>query len=200
MMKTKLSLILGSLFLFSQAAMAVSTTYNVTASVPAGSGVSMAVNTVTGTTFTPVSGTTLTYGALQFNTTTKVFLAPNYFTIDVANIGAGSPNTTITYVAGTVPTGATSSLGSNSSIAFDKEVFTSSSTPPAETLISGPAILANVSGLNIPSASTAGGWLRMYMGICTGNTSTDPSGCTPFKSTDAVGAYKGQLTVSATTT
>jgi hypothetical protein len=203
-MKNKLSMIAGGflVFMLSHSAIAQSTTYTVSASVPAGSGVGITVNSVNTATgvFTPVTGTTLTYSPLSFNSTNNVFLANNYFTLDVAVTGAGAPQTTVSYVAGSVPTGATSTLGSNSSLAYDKEVYTSSSTPPTQSTIPGfPTVVLSslTTAQTVPYTSVNGGWLRLYMGLCTGNTSTDPAGCKPFSGADAVGSYTGSLTVSA---
>lgn len=202
----KFSFILGGILLLSHAAVAQSTTFTVSAAVPAGTGVGIAVNSVNTSTgsFTPVAGTTLTYAPLSFNTTNSVYLANNYFTFDVTVSGAGSPNTQVSYVAGSVPSGAVSTLGGNSAITFDKEVFTSSSTPPAQTQVGSPVVMSSLTtAATVPFTSVAPGWLRVYMGLCTGNTSsangtTDPSGCKPFTSGDAVGTYSGALTISAT--
>jgi len=204
-MKTKLSLILGGLLLLSQAAMAQTTTYSVSATVPAGAGVGITVNSVNTATssFTLVPGTTLNYAPLSFNTTNNVYLANNYFTFDVAVIGAGAPNTIVAYTAGIVPAGAVNTLGSNSSISFDKEVYTSSSTPPTQTPYSGPFVLSSLAGTpqTVPYTAVTGGWTRIYMGLCTGNTSSaagtvDPAGCHPFSSADAVGTYTGTLSIT----
>ncbi len=219
-MKTKLSLILGGLLLLSPAAMAASnvfpaaapgTAFAVKAAVPSAASISITVNSVdaaTGKIFTPVTTPTLDFGTLTFTTTgtppINVYLPNHYFTLDVAATagGAGTPDTNFTYAEGAVPTGqpTTSALGSKSSIVFAKEVFTSSSTPPDETLLTtfGPRRLNQMSATNIPFTSVTGGWLRAYVGVCTGNPATDPAGCVPFTNADVAGNYSGTLTVTAT--
>jgi hypothetical protein len=206
-MRTRLGLILGSLLLFSQAAMAQTTTnFTVSAVVPGGSGIGVTVNSVnsTGTpVFTPVSGTALNFAPnpLSFNTTTNTYTASNYFTLDVAVTGgSGSPDTTVTYAEGSNPNNsATNGLGSRSSIKFMKEVYTSSSTPSTETSEGYTTLYAQEgAGTHIPYTTVSPGWLRLYVGLCTGNTSTDPANCKAFTATDVSGTYSGTLTISAT--
>ena len=212
-MKTKVSLILlGSLLLFSQAAMAITNavSYTVSAQVPLGSGSTVTATQVLGTggisgDYSTLTGNSFVYLPLQFSSVNKVYLGQNYFIFDVATVGAGSMSSTVTWADTAQPAGAINKLGTNSAISFDKEVFTSSSTNPTQSVISGPFVLSNATSTTI-SQVQSGGWFRIIMGLCTGAKVTnsagpaDPNGCNPFTGSDAVGGYTGTLGITTTVT
>jgi len=205
-MKTKLSLFLGSLLLFSQAAMA-QTNYTVSAAVPLAGGTNIAVEQVMGTgssssDYSSVSGGTITYQPLTWDAANHVYQGANYFTFDVTANGSGSVATTVKWTEGTQPANAINKLGTNSSVKFAKETFVSSSST-TESAISGPFVLSNATNTAITSGQVSGGWLRVYMGLCTGNTSSangavDPAGCKTFGANDPHGSYTGTLSFTST--
>ncbi len=219
-MKNKVCLFLGGLLLISQSVMAASnvfpaaspgTAFAVKAAIPSAASISITLNSVdaaTGKIFTPVNTAVLDFGTLTFTTTgtppINVYLPDHFFTLDIAATagGVGIPDTNFTYAEGAVPTGqpTTSALGSKSSINFAKEVYTGPSTPPTETLLTtyGPRRLNQMSASNVPFTAVTGGWLRAYVGVCTGNSTTDPAGCAAFTNADVGGNYSGTLTVTAT--
>jgi len=208
-MKNKLALVAAGLFLSGTVAMAATfpsgTSFTVQASVPRSSGIGITVNSVDAATskiFTPVATTTLDFGTLSFVSGPNIYLPDHFFVLDIAPLagGAGLPDTTFTYTEGSKPVGQVNGLGTKSSITYAKEVFTTSSTPPAETILTseGPQVMKNVSAKHIPSTDVPGGWLRAYVGVCSGNPATDPTGCAPFTNADQAGAYSGQLVVTST--
>ena len=208
-MKTKLSFILASMLVFNQAAMAqlaAPQTFTVKAQVPLSSSVGITVNSVnsTGTAiFTPVSGTTLDFGTLTFNSTNQIYQPNHYFSIDVAPIsGAGAPDTTITYTEGTNPNGTTNGLGMKTTATFDKEVYVNSTTNTETLLSEGKKRLIDLAtpGLHVPYTEVSGGWLRVYVGVWVGSTASpaDPSNGQPFSNADQAGTYTGTLLISAT--
>ena len=137
-MKSKLSLIIGALFLLGQTAMA-QTTLTVSATIPSATGLSLAVTRVNATTnvFGAVltTATTLPFGTLTFSPSLGIYLPTNYFAIDIGTTGgAGSPIVAVTYTEGTNPNGASSNnggLGTKSTATFATETLSGSSTVEA---------------------------------------------------------------------
>ena len=202
-MKIKLSLILGSIFLFCQAAMA-QTAYQVSATVPTATGISMVVDSVNTTgspVFTPVSGTALIFDPMTFNSTNNIYLPSVYYAINIsASGGGGLPDTTVTYTEGTNPNGSSTTqggLGTKTTATFAQE---QGSTETITAL--GKKRLIDLTGSvgHEPYTSLASGsYLRVYVGVWTGSTAApaDPSNGQPFSNADASGTYTGTLTVTA---
>ncbi len=199
-MKTRLSVIVGGLFLLFQAGTvwATTTTFTVSATVPAASGVSISVASVNAVTnvFTllPAGTTKLSFDPMTFDTKNLVYLAPVYYALNFGVAGgAGEPDVTFTYNEGLNPNGATNGLGNKSSATFAQEA------PGGETLLpSHPkTMLINVNPTHVAYTElAAGSYLRVYLGVCTGGAS-DPSGCKPFSNADAAGKYTGSLVATA---
>ncbi len=207
-MNTKLNLILGGLFLLSQLVLPVgaraqaATAFTVSATVPLATGISIVVDSVnaTGTpVFTPVSGTSLSFDPMTFNTTNHIWLPSIYYVLNVSVSGGGGlPDTTVTYAEGTNPNGSSNGLGYKTTATFDQELGS------AETLLSlGKKRLIDLTGStgHVPYTSlAAGSYLRIYLGVWTGSTTApaDPTNGQPFSNADVAGTYTGTLTVSAT--
>ncbi|MBF0511699.1 MAG: hypothetical protein HQL13_05140 [Candidatus Omnitrophica bacterium] len=213
-MKIKLTLIIAVLILLRPAAMADQTAYPVSATIPPG-GITINAYAVNfNKQFLPVgaptSVSTLPFGTLVLDQTVD----PNtkkpynvyrmdqtkgisYYAIEVAVAGAGAPDTTVTYAEGVDPTGSTTTLGSRTKATFDKEVLPTGATLPTETTLATKSLSDMTgSGYKVAYTTVAGGWLRIYVGVC-GGDSTDPSTCQPFTPADSVGTYNGQLTITA---
>jgi hypothetical protein len=213
-MKNKLTLILGGLFLFFSAATAMAaTTFTVSATVPLATGVGFTVSSVNASTnvFTtePPGFTALNFGTLVYTNVgtagapSYIFLPSVYYAIDIAVTGgAGAPDTTVSYTAGSVPTGATSTLGVKGTAMFVKEVYTGPNTPPTESSFGlAKQRFVDLSALHIPYTDVTNGWLRAYIGIWNGNTTQtypDPTNGQPFTAADAAGTYTGTLTFTET--
>jgi hypothetical protein len=205
-MKTKLSLILGGVFLFSQAAMA-QVPLTVSATVPAATGLQLTVTPVNATTNTfgtsSTTATTLPFGTLAFNSSLGIYLPTNYFAIDIGTTGgAGTPTVNVTYAEGTNPNGvATNGLGTKTTATFVTEAV--SGTTTTETLSSlGKKRLIDLTGTaGQLSTIPTGSFERVYVGVWTGSTTApaDPSNGKPFSNTDAGGTYTGTLTFTAVT-
>ncbi len=212
-MTKKLSFILTGVFMVCQIAVAQATNFTVSASVPLSTGITMTVNKVTvgttgGVTFVaqPAGTTNLPFGTLTLNTTTNTYAdgAPGatfYWAIDLTpSNGSGVAQPTVGYTETTsLPAGQTQGLGSRAGIQFAK--VTNSTI---ETAISGEhyTLAALGSGVTVPYTDAAGGFMRMDIGLCTGNTNTangavDPTGCLPFSPADLPATYSGTLSVTA---
>jgi len=212
-MKTKLSLILGSLLLLSQAAMAQSTVpFAVSASIPAGSGLLLTVATYNASNGaligTPSSTqTTLPFGTLSFVAATGTYAPSVYYSIAVGETGgAGSPIVDFTYAEGTgaacpnIAAGKSATLGclgTKSTATF----LTANPVTNVETLTAlGKKRLIDLTGTagQLNTVPT-GQYEKVYIGLWNGNSADvppDPSNGGPFTNGDAPGAYSGTLTVT----
>jgi len=217
-MNKKIILVLGAICMLGQVTIAQATNFTVSASVPQASAITMTVSKVTVnlagsvTSFVaqPAGTTALPFGTLTLNTATGTYLdgpasATYYWAIDLTpnGSGAGVAQPTVTYTETSVlPTGQTAGLGQRAGVQFAKVVYVTSSTSN-ETPISGQHyMLSNLSGVTVPYTGAIGGWMRMDVGLCTGNTSsangvTDPTGCAPFTTSDLPATYSGTLAVTA---
>ena len=199
-MKTKLSLILIGLFLLFQAGTvwAAVTTFTVSATVPAATGVSISVNSVNATsnvfTTLPTGTTALSFDPMAFNTTTLVYVPSVYYALNFSvSGGGGNPDVTFTYNEGTNPNGTTKGLGTKASATFVQETSSGETTLSAHP----KKALINVSSEHVAYTELASGaYLRVYLGVCTGGTG-DPTGCSPFTNSDAPGTYTGSLVATA---
>jgi hypothetical protein len=205
-MKILATLISGCLFLFGQAVTSwAATTFTVSATVPVATGISIAVSSVNSTTnvFTtlPAGTTALSFDPMTFNTTNGIYLPNHYFALDFGTTGgAGTPDVTLTYNEGTNPNGTTNGLGFKTVATFAKEVVGSGGAT-TETITSlGKMRLIDLVGTHEPFTAISPGFLRIYLGIWTGNPSAvppDPASGQPFTNGDAPGTYTGSLVVTA---
>lgn len=203
-MKIKLSLILGGLFFLFQVgeAWATATTFTVSATVPTATGVSIGVSSVHATTnaFTTLAvGTTaLSFDPMTFDTTTNLYAPHVYYALNFLVLGGGgATDVTVTYHEGSNPNGTTNGFGFKATATFAKEVVALGGGI-IETLLTahGPKKkLIDLNAEHVTSTELAGGFLRMYLGVCSGST-IDPTGCHPFSNLDAPGTYTGSLVVT----
>ena len=208
-MKKVLSLALGGVFILCQAGTGLAATaFQVSATVPLATGISIVVDSVnsTGTpVFTPVAGTALSFDAgagMTLNTTYNILMPAVYYALNIAaSGGAGLPDTTVTYTEGTNPNSGSATLGglgTKSTATFAQELGS------VETITAlGKKRLIDLTGTVGHEPYTAlshGSYLRVYVGIWTGSTTVpvDPVNGQPFTYGDAPGTYTGTLTVSAT--
>jgi hypothetical protein len=173
------------------------TTFTVSATVPAATSVSIAASKVNSSTnvFTPVTGTLLNFDPLTFDNTNKIYVPGHYFAIDIGPNGAGATSATVSYTEGANPNAATGGrgLGWKSTATFKKIVGTTESDMAARLL----KTLSTAE--NITSAEIGNGFLRVYLGIVTNPTAAGiPAGAEVFSGADKVGSYTGSLVVSAT--
>jgi hypothetical protein len=205
-MKTRLSLILGSLFLLSQAAMAQTTdTLTVSATIPDASGLQLTVTPVNassgvaGTSST--TATTIPFGTLTFNTTNNIYEPTDYYTVAIgATGGAGTPTVNVTYTEGNNPNNpgtSTNGLGTKATA-----TFLTVASNGAQTVSSlGKKRLIDLTGTaGAMGTPPSGSYEQVDVGIWTGSTTApaDPTNGQPFSNTDVAGTYTGTLTFTAT--
>ena len=192
-----LSLIAVFSFVPQSQAVSDSKTFTVSASVPSATGIAInayKVNPATNA-FTAVAGLDLSFDPLSFDDINSIYVSDHIFAIDVsADGGAGTPTTTFTYTEGANPNGAGHGLGWKSAAAFVKVT----GSTEADLGSHPKALLKDVSGEQVLDTEVSGGYLRVYLGILTGEPAATPAGGEPFTNADQSGTYDGTLLVSAT--
>jgi|CXWL01.1.fsa_nt_gi hypothetical protein len=176
---------------------AATTSFLVSASVPAATGVSITASRVNSATnaFTPVAGTNLSFDPLTFNAINGIYLPDHFFAIDVGVVGgAGAPSVVVAYTEGLNPNNPGKGLGWHSAATF---IRVEGTTEVPLTAHGPKKLLKDISSENITSTETTGGFLRVYAGILTGDATTPATGV-PFTNADKPGAYNGTLVVTAT--
>ncbi len=176
--------------------------FMVTAAIPSATGVKITAATIVENpvthaiiSYTPIDTTDLTFSAMTYDSTNKIWTPPNYFAIDIANTGVGSPNVAVVYADGGKPAGQAQGLGNRATIAFKKVVWVDASHNNETDIAGHPRkalIAANDSFL---PATTAGGWFKMYIGVA---TDASVANAAPFTNADQPGSYSGTVTVTAT--
>jgi len=204
-MKKAVGLIIAVMFMFLQAgaAFAVQRAFTVQASVPAATGVAINASSVTvaGNVFTPLSSsaTLLNFDTMTFNTQYGVWRPDHYFAIDVGTIGGGGNVTTIvTYSEGANPNGTGHGLGYKAQATFQKVTLVGGDQQESSiTAIGKKRLGALTGGVTVTPAQITGGWLRVYLGVATGDLA-EAADSEPFTNADKSGTYDGIITFSST--
>lgn len=173
---------------------AQSTTVNVNAVVPTVSGgLTVTVSKVIGTTFT--GDTAINFGTLSLDTVNNIF-APSdkrYYAVDVGVRDNSGTIWTLTHTRSSLKKDATNNLDSNVNVSFVKQV--SSTVGVVDKYLS----FNNSNNIAYTKTQLGAGWLRIYYGLGTGNTTTpDASGVTPIGLNKPAGTYAGSVTITLT--
>jgi hypothetical protein len=189
-------------------AMAATSTFQVSAVMPAATGAAASLIKISGCdvngancTYTPQAGTSMSFGNLSLVSGTSngvpySFFAPAfYYAVDVTSTGGGGKiDVGLSYAEGAKPTGQISGLGKKTSITYVKVP----NAGGAEVQL-GKKVL---SGLNASVSNTAltGGYFRAYVGVITNAGEADLAGQNPetFSTADISGTYAGTLTITYT--
>ena len=188
--------LLVTIFQVQSFAITVNRSFTVSATVPGATGVTINASSVTnsGGVFSSVTGTALNFGTLTFNTINGIWLPGNYFAIDIGSSGgAGVPTTTVSYTEGANPNSPGHGLGYKSAATFVKIVGTTETQ-----LASHKKVLKNLTNEIVAPSEITGGFLRIYLGIVTGDPASTPADGEPFTNNDRPGTYDGTLLISAT--
>lgn len=182
-------------------AQAATTNFLVSASIPPATGVSISASKVdiASGEFSPVAGNELSFNPMIFRSDTQIYTPDFFFAVDVGVTGgAGTPNVNVSYTEGLNPNDPGKGLGWHAAATFIRVVQTGSVIEEIELTSHGPKkLLKDLASENITSAEIAGGYLRIYTGVLTGDKTT-PTGGVPFTNTDKSGTYNGTLVVTAT--
>ncbi len=170
---------------------ATSQTVNINASVPllAGS-LSVGVSKITGSTWT--SATSISFGTLTWNTTNHIFLADSYFAVDIGVVDNSGTAWTITHTR-TSLAGNGSNLDNKVNVSFNKQTDSTHATELQKVSY------GNSQSVAYTKAQLAGGWLRIYYGVGTGDPAKpDAAGVTPIGIDTPAGTYNGTVTITLT--
>lgn len=168
--------------------------FTIGAVVPSATGASFNVSKVTGDVFAPHASNNLDFGELDLDSNNGIFLAPYYFAIDVGGEnGAGIPDIDIQYTDTGAPNGATTALGDHGTLSYASVV--GNQNGDVVTTLSFMS-LHQANGVNIDSGELGDGFLRINIGIATGNTGFEGD-AVPFNLGSAPGSYTGTLTLTA---
>ncbi len=171
-------------------------TITVKAVIPSTNGMTVTISQVVGTTFTPLAANdTMDFGTLTLDTVNHIYSAPFYFAVDIGvlnNSGAWTVQHTPASIYNRTTGNTSQNLDSNINVTFEHQLTDTTSSP-----------LAQLSFLNstrsVTNTDISTGWLRIYYGIGTGNTTTpDNPGVVPIPQTQVAGNYQGSVTLALT--
>lgn len=202
-MKKTWLMMIGMVALSASVANAQSQPFTVQANVPAATSASFSVSKVipgTPETFVPTATTNLDFGTLTLDTTNNIFVPAHFWVIDVGANGAGSPDIAVTYTDTANPNGALNNgtgLGRRGTISY-AEVVTNADLSQTVNLIRGESLSqANTSG-GVNETAFDNGFLRVSVGVATGDPALQEGNATPFTALDNPGNYSGTVTLTAT--
>lgn len=203
----KIILSVAGVLAFSSVALAASVgTFPISVSIPAATSVTFNVAKVTGPVDKPFfepnpTGNNLNFD-VTYNTTNNIYLANEFFAIDLAPDGAATYSSiTFGYSGQSNPVGQTDGLGVKATMTPVKVVG------KTETALAGYGVPLGGTLPTITNAQVTGGFLRVYVGLATGELiggggpdAADPKipGSVPFTAADKVGNYSGTLKITAT--
>jgi hypothetical protein len=197
-----LALVVATVFTASQA---FAVDFTIEADLPASNGATFAVSKVTKNAsnqdvFTAFPSTNLDFLTLSLNTDLGVFLPTFAFAIDVGANGAGQPDIQASYTDTANPNGALNNgdgLGGHGTITF-LEVVTNPDLTQTSNVINGMSLGEVTAFSPIQETAFADGFLRIFVGMATGDPNLDEGNATPFTALDQPGTYSGTLTLTAT--
>jgi len=173
---------------------ASSQSINVNASIPTMTGgLSVTVSRVNGlgsAIFTPASS--IDFGSLTWDTVNHIFLPENYYAVDIGVTDNSGTAWTITHTR-TSLAGNGNNLDNKVNVSFNKQT---SATVSSELQ---KVSYGNSQSISYTKAQLAGGWLRIYYGVGTGDpTKPDATGVTPIGLDTPAGTYNGAVTITLT--
>jgi len=138
----------------------------------------------------------LAFGSLTLDPTYKVFKAAYYYALDIGILDNSGSAWTITHTMVSVANG-NNNLNDNINVTFDKQLTSTSAANLSKNT------LATSNNKAFTKAQLAGGWLRIYYGIATGNTdpangTIDNPGALPITLDKPAGTYSGSVTITMT--
>lgn len=203
-------LILTMIALFSGLSLIVAPVYAqvnffVDAELPASNGATFAVSQVDPGppivfTAMPAGFTALDFGLLSLDPVNSIFLPDYFWVIDVGVNGAGGADVQFAYTDTANPNGALNNghgLGGHGTISY-AEVVTNPDLSQTTNVIRGEALQQSNTSGGIDETDYQNGFLRLSVGIATGDPLLQEGNATPFTSLDQPGTYSGTLTITAT--
>jgi hypothetical protein len=135
--------------------------------------------------------TSINFGTLSWDSTNHIFVANNYYAVDVGiNVNTGS--WTLTHNVTSVKHATQNvNLDKNINVTFMNQINDTNATQIKKVVYS------DSNGVQIADSQITG-WLRIYYGIATGDANKDASGATPIGMDKPAGTYSGTVTLSLT--
>ena len=152
--------------------------------------------TVANRTFTDYNSNNLSFGTLTYDTDNNIFVSPFYYSIQIGSLTSQFPNINIQYEDTGFPTGASTRFGNHGVFTYSR-VTQNSGGGDTETNIDGMSF-AEVNGLTISASQFNTGYLRINIGIATGNPNADEGSAIPFTTSVQAGNYMGSLIITST--
>ncbi len=171
-------------------ALADSKTIIIKAHIPSSQGLSVNVSRISTSTGQWSSASQIDFGDLSYNSNLGIFLPDCYYAVDVGVL-SNATNWTIQYTADSIDGPNSSKLDDHVVVSFVKQ--TNNQGEQLEK-----TVYSKAKSRSFSKGDLAGGWLRIYYGIATGDPSTDPAGAKPITTNVPSGYYQGQITISLT--
>ena len=171
---------------------ASSQTVTVNATVPTvATGLTVGISKVTGTVWT-AGQTSIGFGTLVFDPLTNIFLPASYYAVDIGVTDNTGTAWTVTHTRASLISG-TNNLDDKINVSFNKQTSSTVSTELSKFSF------GNSNSKAFTKAALAGGWLRIYYGIGTGDPAKpDAAGVTPIGLDTPAGTYTGSVTITLT--
>jgi hypothetical protein len=169
---------------------ASSQTINVSATVPSrAGGMTVSISKITGTVWT--TATSIGFGTLVWDTVNKIFLPDSYFAVDISVEDNTTTAWTVTHTRASLASGA-NNINNKVNVSFNKQTDSTTATELQKVSF------ANSNNIAYTKAQLAGGWLRIYYGVGTGEAGKDAAGVTPIGLDTPAGTYTGSVTITLT--
>lgn len=142
----------------------------------------------------PETGTSLDF-TTTYDSDLGVYFGDQFFAIDVAPQGAGQLNVLVQYTDTENPNGAPND-GSGLGIKGIATVVNADPATNDETELA-KEVLADINNTTIFASQLVGGFMRMYVGLATGDPlNNEPADAVPFNAGDVPGFYRGTITLT----
>ncbi|MFH0858943.1 MAG: hypothetical protein V1842_05355 [Candidatus Omnitrophota bacterium] len=172
---------------------AASQTVAVSATVPTVTGgLSVVVSKVIGTTFTPASS--VSFGTLALDPVNNIYTTADqsYYAMDIGVVDNTATIWSVAHTRASLVSGA-NNLDGKVNVSFVKQTSSTASTPLQKVSFN------NSQSISYNKTALAGGWLRIYYGLGTGDPANpDATGVTPIGLDTPAGTYTGSVTITLT--
>ncbi|MDD5409777.1 MAG: hypothetical protein PHC71_06770 [Candidatus Omnitrophica bacterium] len=155
-------------------------------------GLSVVVSKVIGTTFSPASS--LSFGTLALDPVNNIYTTADqsYYAVDVGVVDNTATIWTVTHTRASMISGA-NNLDNKVNVSFVKQTSSTVSSPLQKVSFN------NSQSIAYDRTALAGGWLRIYYGLGTGDPANpDATGVTPIGLDTPAGTYSGSVTITLT--
>lgn len=148
------------------------------------------VDSATGLVWTPA--TSISFGTLVWDTVNSIFLPDSYYAVDIGVLDNTGTAWTVTHTRASLANGV-NNLNDKVNVSFNKQTDKTHGTELQYVSFN------NSQSKAFTKATLAGGWLRIYYGIGTGNPAKpDATGVTPIGLDTPAGTYTGSVTITLT--